>query len=344
MLFIRTDGNSEIGTGHIMRCLSIAQSARRIGRNCIFITANKEMEALLAEQGFPIICLNSTWNDLDDETGKMEAIIREHKIDRLLIDSYFVTEDYLRKLQELTTVAYIDDLNAFHYPCDLLINYNIYADKFDYPACYPTTKLLLGCKYAPLREEFQNLPQRIVRGLVKSVLVTTGGSDPYNVAGRLAERAKKTADLRHLEYHIVAGRFNPHLPDLMRLAEEFPGIIVHSDVRNMSQLMLDCDIAVSAAGSTLYELCACGVPSTIFALADNQLDGISAFSEGFMLGAGDFRKNANVCVDNLLSNVARLAEDFELRRALSTRNRALIDGQGTVRICQEFFHLTTRGR
>ena len=340
MLYIRADGNSEIGTGHIMRCLSIANAVRQSGGDCIFITADKSLESLLAEQGFQIICLDSVWNDLDKETVKMERLIAERKIVRLLIDSYFVTSDYLNRLRSLTRIAYIDDLDVFRYPCDLLINYNIYAGKFNYPVRYPDTMLLLGCKYVPLREEFQDLPAREIHSSAKSVLITTGGGDPYNVAGKLTERLKRDTSLCELNIHIVAGLFNSNLPLLRSLEENFPSVMIHRNVRHMSALMISCDIAISAGGSTLYELCSCGIPSTIFAWANNQLDAVATFSEGYMLGAGDYREDKAACLDKLVANIVRLSEDFSLRREVSANCRALVDGRGAERVAVALSEIT----
>lgn len=329
MLYIRADGNAEIGTGHIMRCLSTAKAALRLGEACTFITADKNMESLLMEQGFHVICLDSVWNDLDRETNKMVSLISEHQIKKLLVDSYFVTAEYLQKLCDLTYVIYMDDLNAFHYPCHTLINYNVYADKFEYPANYPNTKLLLGPQYAPLREEFQNLPQRVIRDSVKAVMITTGGSDPYNISGKLVKMAKENTRLKSLEFHIAAGRFNANLSMLQDLTKRYSGVIIHKSVQKMSELMLNCDIAVSAGGSTLYELCACGTPTITFAWADNQLDGVATFSENIMLGAGDVRENEEICLARLIASIEQLAEDNLLRQNISVKIRALVGREGS---------------
>lgn len=328
MLYIRADGNAEIGTGHIMRCLSIANEVRKSGGDCTFITADTQMKPLLDEQGFSFICLNSVWNNLDIETGKMERIIHERKIGRLLVDSYFVTPDYLERLHKRTYLIYIDDLDLFTYPCSKLINYNIYAGQFDYPNRYPDTELLLGPKYVPLREEFRGLPFRAPRETAESVLVTTGGSDSYNIAGQLVERAKRCQKTTHLHFHIVAGRLNQNLSSLQALAGVYPGVVVHHNVHNISQLMRSCDIAVSAGGSTLYELCACGIPAIIFAMADNQLRVVSSFGEGYMLGCGDYRDDGDACLSRLIEGIAALEGDWEARLKMSKKSWELVYGDG----------------
>lgn len=337
MLYIRADGNAEIGTGHVMRCLAIAKAARSMGQNCTFITADEEMIPLLSEQDFPSICLHSVWNDLDRETPQMEALIRERNISCLLVDSYFVTPDYLSRLHRLTHVAYMDDLNLFHYPCSTLINYQLYVEGWDYPEQYPDTRLLLGPKYAPLREEFQNLPRRMVREQVRDVLITTGGSDPLNIAGQLVRRAKQMPEMAAVTYHIVAGRFNQHLTMLEQLAEVYPGVVIHRNVQKMSELMMACDIAVSAGGSTLYELAACGTPTVCFAMADNQLEGIAAFGRDHMISAGDAIPDQDGVIECILRQLEIVSGEYEARIEQSVRLRALVDGGGAGRIAENIW-------
>ena len=324
MLHIRADGNSEIGTGHVMRCLSIAKASETKGCKCIFVTADTEMHPAIEAAGFIVICLDSVWNDMEQEIDKMRALIEKQKIERLLIDSYFVTPDYLSTLHKLTYVIYMDDLDAFQYPCSELINYNIYAERLDYPARYPNTRLLLGPKYAPLREEFQNLPKRIMKEKVKKVLVTTGGSDPYNVAAALIKAAVARPKLKELEFHIVSGRFNSHLPELLELENQYSNIVVHSNVQNMAKLMLGRDIAVSAAGSTLYELCACGLPTVTFVLADNQIMAAEEFDRlGIMPYAGDVRDDLGVAVQKTCEIICEISSEDALRFKMAADARNL---------------------
>lgn len=335
MIYIRADGNAEIGTGHVMRCLSIACAARNKGISCMFIVADENMVSLLEKQGFRYICLNSVWNDLDRETDQMEVLIRRENIRLLLVDSYFVTPDYLSRLHQITHVAYMDDLNAFTYPCSTLINYNLYAQQLYSSEQYSNTRLLVGPKYAPLREEFQNIPRRIVREHAKAVLVTTGGSDPMNIAGKIVRMAKECPDTSKLIFHIVAGRFNQNLAVLEQLETEYSGITIHSDVPHMSELMQACDIAVSAGGSTMYELCACGTPTVCYALADNQLNGVESFQR-YLFSAGDIRQDAEQQVRRILRYIVQLCSDRELRESQSSCMQGLVDGDGAGHIAEYF--------
>jgi len=332
MLYIRADGNSEIGTGHIMRCLSIANAVKKRGGDVTFIVADTRMESMLSEQGFDYICLDSVWNDIEIEIESMMSLIKSYGIEMLLIDSYYATPKYLQKLKDLTYLMYIDDLNLFHYSCDMLINYNIYAHTFNYPKDYPNTKLLLGCRYAPLREEFQNIKKREISTTAKSVLITAGGVDSLNAAGKIIEMAKETSELKDLKYHIIAGQLNPHIAHLTQLQHKYDCVTIHRNVRNMAHLMLECDIAVSAGGSTLYELCACGIPTVAFLLADNQRSAVEKFGNGYMLNAGDIRERPELVLTKILNGISELVFDLDLRYELSKKTQELIDGQGAMRI------------
>lgn len=335
MFFIRADGNPEIGSGHIMRCLTIAQALLDVGQECMFVVADQGAVPTLEEAGMPFICLHSVWNDLDQETDQMEALIAQRGIRALLIDSYFVTPDYLRRLHRRTHVICMDDLNLFHYPCSTLINYAFYADAWNYPARYSGVNLLLGPRYAPLRREFQDLPPHVIRQQVRDILVTTGGGDPLNIAVRFVQRAKQTPAAAGFHYHIVAGRFNRHLEDLDVLARRYPGVSIHRSVTRMSELMCACDIAVSAAGTTLYELCACGLPTLTYVLADNQIMNAVSFAEaGTMLCAGDIRQEKYIS-KHLFELLDTLADDRILRQTMAERMQSIVDGKGADRLAED---------
>lgn len=315
--YIRADANGQIATGHVMRCMSVAEAIERKNYHCIFIMADHEGETLLKGR-YPVICLNSRWNQLDDETEKMEALIRERGIERLLIDSYFVTEDYLKRISSLTKTFYIDDLNRFLYPVDIVINYSIYADSFHYEQRYKqagmNTRFLLGCEYAPLRSEFQKISY-FVREQVNHILITTGGTDHYNVAGKLAERILKSKELRGITVHIVVGAYHENKEQLRELGSSFKEIKLHENVTEMAKLMTFCDIAITAGGTTTYELCACKVPSVAVALAENQLNSVKRFAEeGLLLYAGDVTQNETEVIEAAFVHLQQLVNSRELRQ------------------------------
>lgn len=335
--YIRTDANSQIATGHVMRCMSVAKALEKRNCHCIFVMADHEGEALLKGQ-YPVICLDSRWNRLEYETEKMEALIQKRRVEKLLIDSYFVTENYLKRINSLTKTFYMDDLDKFLYPVDTVINYSIYADSFHYEQRYRqagmNTRFLLGCEYAPLRSEFQKISYSI-REQVHHILITTGGTDHYNVAGRLAERIVKSEELKEMTVHIVAGAYHKNKEQLKELGSSFKRIKVHENVTEMAKLMAFCDIAITAGGTTTYELCACKVPSIAIALAENQLNNVKRFAEeGLLLYAGDITKNETDVLETAFLYLQRLVKNRELRQQFFLRMQNKQIKNGSERIAE----------
>ncbi|HJJ41828.1 MAG TPA: UDP-2,4-diacetamido-2,4,6-trideoxy-beta-L-altropyranose hydrolase [Methanocorpusculum sp.] len=336
MIAIRADGNSEIATGHIMRCLAIASALKEKGHDCIFITADEDSEKLLSNSGFKIVNLHSIWNRLDSEISKITDAVTEYNIDKLIVDTYYVTEEYLRAAEDKCRVYYIDDLNLFRYPVSAVINYNVYARSIPYSEVYADTdtKLFLGPAYAPLRSEFKDIIPSFRRE-VKRILITAGGVDTYNAAGLILNRVLADDFFEGIEFHVAAGRLNHHISELEDIAERYPSAVIHKNAEKMSELMTGCDAAVTAGGTTLYELCACGVPSVCFSWADNQLAAVKAFSEsGLMIGAGDIRGDCEGCVLRIADGLKRYCGDYYLRCSDGRKLKEVADGCGADRICE----------
>ncbi|WMJ90215.1 UDP-2,4-diacetamido-2,4,6-trideoxy-beta-L-altropyranose hydrolase [Anaerocolumna sp. MB42-C2] len=339
MFYIRGDANSEIGSGHIMRCLAIAKSLKKRGEDTTFITADREAEKLITGNGFSMINLDTTWNNLEYEMEKLAGVIQKIGIEKLMVDSYSVTDRYMQFLSDLTKVIYMDDLNESIYPLDMLINYSISADKQDYEKKYESTKILIGTRYIPLREEFAGI-KRIHKVKVKDILITTGGSDSYNMSGELIKYIRKFSFLTDWKLHIVVGTFNVHKDELYKLEKEFHNIFLYENISHISELMCKCDIAISAGGTTLYELCACGIPSICFTFADNQIRGIEEFNrQGLIYYAGDIRNDMNKSLDLIIKELKALDNDYNRRGNLSIRMMDLVDGQGADRIAGEILML-----
>ena len=166
------------------------------------------------------------------------------------------------------------------------------------------------------------------------LLITTGGSDLFNIAGQLVKKVKQLPDTAQLNFHIVAGRFNQHIPMLEQLAADYSGIIIHRSVQKMSDLMLSCDLAVSAGGSTMYELCACGTPTICFAWADNQMKLAESFRQ-YIFSVGDIRSDTDRIMNQILAYIIRLSSDMTMREVQSERMQALVDGNGAEYIAEK---------
>lgn len=339
MFFIRADANSEIATGHVMRCLTIADELKSRGKEVCFITADYFPDEIIRKRGYTSICLNSRWDNLEEELFNDETFInmlKKDNVEGIIVDSYYVSSEYLAALSNVCKTVYIDDIFSLdQYPVDYLINYNIYGKKLDYKSkCLPNTKLLLGPIYAPLRKEFQNI-KPILRKEVKSVFISTGGADKYNIAGKiLSEVIKKyNQDYKDMEFHVISGAMNKNLTYLLNLQSNNKGIYIHQNVSNMSEIMQLCDIAVSACGSTMYELCACGLPIITYSFADNQLPGLKGFEEeGVALNGGDVRDGIDYVIGKILENLLKLKNDSKLKESLSFKSLKVVDGRGVKRI------------
>ncbi len=339
MIFIRADANETIGTGHIMRCLAIAEKIRALCQDVTFIVADSRSRPMIENRGFKTICLDSKWDDLDCETEKLVSVLQKDSADKLLIDSYFVTEQYLKQLSEHVFAAYIDDMYRFAYPVHLLINYNFYADVERYRSLYQKTEvtpeLLLGSKYVPLREEFSGI-QKEIYPHVTSILITSGGTDCYNVAGHLLERLLAEEQCCTLNYYVVLGRFNQNIDLLQSKYGNCRNVHLLINIPDMAKYMKLCDIAITAGGTTTYELFASGIPSIMYTLADNQLDIAKTVSAlGIIPWAGDVREDMTLCIENILKWIDIYSSDYRIRKDISSKMQSYIDGKGAERIAMQ---------
>lgn len=336
-IFFRVDGNEIIATGHVMRCISIAKQAVRYHCQVIFVTADDKMHSLIEQQGFVCNSLHSKWNDLESETEQMLSYIDQNKVKLLFVDTYYVTEAYLQALSDHTRVVYLDDLNRFVYPVHTVVNYGIWSmqlyDKERYKKQQLETNFLLGARYIPLREEFENVKYQ-VHSAVKKVLVTTGGTDQLHVSEKLLEAVMQERDLNGLEYHVIVGCFNKNKDKLYQIAEKYKSVCLHENVTNMAWWMQQCDVAISASGTTLYELAACGIPTICLEVADNQRGAVKWQEDKYMLYAGNVFEEPDRTIEQCLRHLRNYVFDYELRCEYSARMQALIDGKGAGRIAK----------
>lgn len=316
-LYIRADMNKVIATGHVMRCLSVADAAREMGISSAFICADKDPEELITSRGYRFICLETDFQDLESELSQMHQLIEQEKITHLLVDSYQVTDTYLRSLSEKTKVIYMDDVNAFPYPVQAVINYANYADSFSYEkavmlrqtdrkriknestvarvTCDEIEKVeikyILGCRYVPLRKMFQNKPPKLVKKSVENLLLMSGGSDPENMLKEILSAIPKG---KYKKITVLCGRFYPHREALIQENSGYPEVEILPNVDNMDYYLAEADLAISAGGSALYELSAMGTPAITFSFIDNQMENVKRFDmDGLMDCAGDAREKVD---------------------------------------------------
>lgn len=331
----RVDANDTIGTGHVMRSLSIAGTLKEKGVDVVFITADNIPYAIIRKQGFPVINLNSDWRYLNDEINKIIVVLKEYRIEKLIIDTYQLTYNYFNELKQYSKLYYIDDYGDRRYAVDGVINYNITAELSDYQTLYrgTDTKLIIGTEYVPLRKEFQNLKPIRIKDNIENVLITTGGTDLDEISTKIVEMIIETKEFLHINFHFVCGHFYKNSEVLTQFAQKCQNIIVHKDVQRMSELMLKADLAISAGGSTLYELCACGVPTICFSIADNQDEAINTFAQkGCMLNC-DYKNEA--FYEGIKKRIKYLNRNKDKRYELHENLLKVTDGSGVYSLAEK---------
>lgn len=394
-IYFRTDGNSDIATGHLMRCLTIARACTQAARSkdenvqITFLVSDSQSRSLLEDrfemsEEFSIHSLNNNYRHLEDEvpyllsymtdkssTGRELSKAAAHAKPWLFVDSYFATPGYFRMLSGSCKIAYLDDLRNFDCPVNLLINYDT---DLDCPHYAEASHKLLGAQYTPLRAQFQS-PSYNVRPQAAHVLLSTGGTDPYGLAEHLLhtiydtdypDRKPDNTDtgsvsnwdterLQSLHYHVVTSRANTRYNDLHAFAVKNSHIHIHENVSDMASLMASCDMAVSAGGTTLSELCAVGVPTISYLMAENQRTAVDNFAAKEIIPcAGDIRASlpqnkdnqigtsplsSDAVISHILQFMTNMSENMKLRQKSSHKMRAFLDGCGAERIADALLSL-----
>ncbi len=333
MIGFRVDSNKKIGMGHLMRCIAIAKACEKKGMQPLFILADDNNTEVLKNQGLDYCILNTDWQSMDEEVETLKIVIDDNNINKLVVDSYYVTDNYLRELDAIVPVLYVDDTQDRdkRYPVSALLHYSEFPGENSYTNKYKNTitKLLVGFDYVPLREEFQQL---IRADRKKRILLTTGSTDPYNVMGKIAEIILKNSILCEYDVDIIVGAMNSNTDMLEELAKDHETIHLHRNVANMSRYMLECEIAVSAGGTTIYELCACGAPTIAFSFVDNQVDFTKKMErEDILMYAGDVRER-EAFYENISDMLELLCSNINIRKKFTANMLQMVDGCGCTRI------------
>ena len=304
-----------------MRCLAIASAAQERGEKCVFVVSSPEFEDLLIRQGFFVDVIDGDYRQLWIED--MISAVNTYRPELLFVDSYYVTYEFLIRLKDIChsmacKTIYIDDRYSFPYACDFLVNYNIFGNLDRYMNLYSGEILIpcffLGTEYAPLRKEFRELDRRITRPVARHILVTTGGADVEHLTVELMEAIESSTII----YHFVIGSMNSDQEIIKEQANRFNNIVIHENVSEMAKLMSLCDVAISAAGSTLYELCATQTPTVTYIVAQNQIQAAEGFEEsGIMKNCGDVRQlGKKTLAKCLMTEALLLSQDYEQRCAI----------------------------
>ena len=333
-LILRVDAGTHIGAGHLMRCMALAQAWKDAGGQVIFITACQAEGLLqrLRDEEFEIKLLSKAYPDTADWnfTG---GILAGHPDAWVVLDGYHFDEFYQRQVRKARhRLLVIDDMaHLKHYHVDVLLNQNLHAEQLQY-VCEPDTLLLLGTNYILLRREFFAWKgwTREIPEVACCVLITLGGGDPENNTLKLIH-ALQESGTTDLEAVVVIGAGNPNASVLEKAAKQsrIPISLVR-DAKNMPELMARADVAVSAGGSTAWELAYMGLPNLVLVLAENQraiAEGLQAQGVGVNIG-----QPALVAEREIGNVLITLMHDTARRREMSERGRQLVDGCGAAKV------------
>jgi UDP-2,4-diacetamido-2,4,6-trideoxy-beta-L-altropyranose hydrolase len=315
-----------------MRCLALGQAWQDLGGQ---VTLGMAMTApalqqRLQSEGMAVARLSAPPGSLEDARETV-ALARQKGINHLVVDGYHFGGSYQRIFKDAGfKLLFVDDYgHADHYYADMVLNQNIYAQESFYRKREPYTLLLLGTDYVLLRREFLNWRdwQREIPEVARKVLVTLGGSDPANVTLKVLQALKKIR-VAGVEVVAVTGGINSHHQELRAEIEhaEIPMGLKHN-VADMPELMAWAEVAVSAGGSTCWELAFMGLSSCIIILAANQAMVAETLQKrGLAVNAGWFDAVDQITLSRALEDLLR---NKERRLKMGREGRNLVNGNGS---------------
>jgi UDP-2,4-diacetamido-2,4,6-trideoxy-beta-L-altropyranose hydrolase len=335
---IRADASSRMGTGHVMRCLALAEAWQSAEGRVVFFHAETTgaLKQRLRNRGMTMEQGSFTPGSAQDATQTI-AQARVQGALWVVADGYHFGTAWQQQIKDAgLRLLLMDDYgHAGHYHADYVLNQNPAIDSGVYQSCEPGTRLLLGPQYALLRPEFLDWQhwKREVPAVGRKVLVTLGGADPDNVTAK-AIRALNDLDVQS---KVVVGGSNPHLEQIKsEIKNRNSEIELVVDAANMPELMAWADCAIAAGGTTSLELAFMGLPSLVQTLADNQRDIAAKIHE---VGIGrSLGWHAAIPSDAIAMELSELLLDQSVRERMSRCGRDLVDGLGAQRVVRLMEH------
>jgi len=348
-VFIRVDASLKIGVGHVMRCLTLANTLKKNGADVSFICRDYpgHLQVFIQKQGFDVELLRQhqdgyaihdggseysgwlgvSWQQDAEETKKF---LRLQSVDWLIIDHYGIDFRWHKCMRSHTKkIMVIDDLANRNLHCDLLLDQTYGREKNRYSALvHGKSELLLGTGYALIRPEFKKLRQKAIakrnnRECVSRVLVSMGSMDPDNLTSLVLAGLGNVNWKENPIVDVVLGSKAPGLQSVINQAKKHSLIVnVLENVDNMPNLMLSADLAIGAGGTTSWERCSLGLPTLLVKLADNQTEVISV-----LVKAGTARRVFDIKND-LVKECNNFVHNPTLMSELSENAFKVADGQG----------------
>jgi UDP-2,4-diacetamido-2,4,6-trideoxy-beta-L-altropyranose hydrolase len=318
-----------------MRCFALAQAWQDSRGQCVFAMAELTpgVERRLQEEKMEVARLTARAGTAED--AKQTAhLARKRKAAWIVVDGYQFGSAYQAAIKAARIkLLFVDDnAHAEPYSADLVLNQNIHATVNLYAKREPSTRLLLGPRYAMLRREFRRWRswKREIPVSGRKILVTMGGSDPNNLTAKVIEAIRQVSNPA-LEAVVLVGGSNPHVGALeAMLLERNQSLRLITDAPDVGQWMTWADVAIAGAGTTFWEMCFLGLPGILLVLAENQESVATAASRmgiAWSLGAG-----TDVSASAIAGRLEELLGSDRERTSQSEKGRKLVDGRGAERV------------
>jgi UDP-2,4-diacetamido-2,4,6-trideoxy-beta-L-altropyranose hydrolase len=335
-ILFRTDASIAQGTGHVVRCATLAQTLATAGHDVRFLSraGAGTLNPWLEQQGLPVLHLPAATAPPSQQADALacRAALAGQSFDWLVVDHYALDASWEREMAAVATrMLAIDDLGRPHV-CDVLLDQN-YANPTHHlyrQGASAASKLLLGPQFALVRPDFAALRSGSLarrQGILSRALLFMGGSDPVDETTKALEGLSLARTMR-LAVDVVIGGTNPHRRTVEAVCRKMPNVTLHVQTSRMAELMAAADLAISAGGSATWERCALGLPSLVTILASNQAaiaEAVAATGAHKLLGWHDA-----VTAEDYAEALAALDPDTLVR--MSRQAAALCDGRGGERV------------
>lgn len=318
-VFILTEGGRNIGFGHITRCTALYQAFEERGIISKFIAnGDDSVIDLLYSKDYEIF-------DWIDEKERLLELIQN--VDITIVDSYLADIEIYKTISECVKIpVYLDDNKRLDYPKGIVVNGAIYAEELNYPVKKGVT-YLLGSEYMPLRKEFWNVPEKEIKENIESVMITFGGDDVRNMTPGVLRLLKN--NFPELIKNVVIGKGFKNIREIEKLKDDKTNLIYYPGAEEMKNIMLESDIAISAAGQTFYELAVTGTPSIAVKIAENQSNNIDEWKKkGLLIDKISFNDTKLMLK---LNNQIQKLHSIPIRKKLSNIGKENADVQGARR-------------
>lgn len=339
-IVIRTDASNAIGSGHVMRCLTLANQLKNVGFTIIFICRKFPGNSIshIRNQGFLVeelqdygaqdhwSWIKENW-ELDAEETQNVILRFNTPVKMIIIDHYSIDSKWENRIrQHVKKIMVVDDLADRHHDCDLLLDQNYYInmqDRYDTLLPEACTKLL-GPNYVLIRDEFLNSNTKEIsrNGHIERILIFFGGSDP---TGETLKTLKSLSNLNMPEVYldVVVGESNPQKLKIQDFCRKIPTVTFHVQVNNMAELMMQADLAIGAGGSNMWERCILALPSMSIIVANNQKELVEAVAiAGATVNLGESR---NVTPNIIQKSLQNLMKNPYLVELISKKCGQIID-------------------